>query len=159
MNTKPQYIIWAPAQGLPTITHPDRPTAMAEAHRLAMKHPAVSFGVYELVASLRGEVKITVEDVRPQYTTAEALPDHYPHLRPVPPELPPLPDGAVYLGRGGEFNTLGVSHRVMHLMPEDSRCFPMHMCGCNSSNIHYAAPADSEIVRINREAMAKEGGK
>jgi hypothetical protein len=201
---------------------------MAEAQRLAAQHPAVNFGVYELTATVRGEVKITVEEARgsdpspaaqfncPPKTSAlpevapavdlrtcvkgqglrlrngkiaeymghdmfdvyphktsigsrtntgeyctelvdhesdviEILPLHYPHLRPVPPELPPLPDGAVYLGMGGEFRTSGTfrGHSISDICSEWQFC---PMLEGSRDFLFYAAPADSEIVRINREA-------
>lgn len=90
MSTK--HIIWNKARGLPTVAHDDLQTALEEAKRLANLQPHDVFEVYGLAATVYGEVKVNVDmvahiDLAPAPDVAPVKPDHYPHLRPVPPEL------------------------------------------------------------------------
>lgn len=75
---------------------------------------------------------------------------------PLPEGVPPLPEGAVYLGMGKTFKN-------------PKRGFPgfasygggdpwewQDEWVANSGDLHYAAPADSEIVRLNRNLVDPE---
>lgn len=72
---------------------------------------------------------------------------------PLPDGIPPLPKGAVYLGRGGEFKVTynpphfeGWRNDLTYLPSEwnGSKCWSGD---CKDS--HYAAPANSEIAKMN----------
>ena len=64
----------------------------------------------------------------------------------LPAWLPPLPEGAVYLGKGGEFLV------QKPFAGWSTGCIPWSMqpklWGCRT-DLYYAAPADSEIARLN----------
>jgi len=68
-----------------------------------------------------------------------------------PRSLPPLPEGAVYLGRGGEFEIQdGIFFDGWVFDPDaaDARWIPYTWRG-KCGTLHFAAPADSEIARLN----------
>ena len=71
----------------------------------------------------------------------------------LPEELPPLPAGYVYLGQGKTFDKSkafeGVAYRN-NTWQKDS-----HYTG-DVEYWHYAAPADSEIVKLNTPALMEE---
>jgi len=78
-------------------------------------------------------------------------------MKSLPTGLPPLPSGYVYLGLGGSFKL-----PPYHLLPIAAAVSPEISETCwrivenywsgDSSIRHYAAPADSEIVRLNTPA-------
>lgn len=74
-------------------------------------------------------------------------------MKPLPANLPPLPKRAVYLGRGGQFKLLNaktfVGYAIRPQDPSDSWELGSWIGGM--SGVHFCAPADSEIVRINRK--------
>lgn len=166
-----KHIIWNQSRGLPTVAHDDLQTALEEAKRLANLQPHDVFEVYSHAATVYGEVKINVDyissveqaikqsNARAQIAAplspdvAPVKPDYYPHLRPVPPELLPLPEGAVYLGRGGKFKaTPSCEFSGYQTTYGNSWRFDDVWYGVDEQR-HYCAPADSEIVRINREGV------
>jgi len=66
-----------------------------------------------------------------------------------PPHIYPLPEGAVLLGLGGEFETVGKMFDGWAFAHHNCGWIgPMKLNGCADLLI-YAAPADSEIARIN----------
>lgn len=77
------------------------------------------------------------------------------HIRPLPEGVPEPPEGMVYLGRGGEFQRLdgGRTFDGMATVNDPSPFWIMCLKGWFGEDLdsHYAAPADSEIVRINRK--------
>lgn len=73
--------------------------------------------------------------------------------KPLPEGLPPLPQGAVYLGKGGEFRipdcefkgwTANENPKYSRWSDNEGRTLEGDI-----SRLHYAAPADSEIARLN----------
>lgn len=104
----------------------------------------------------RGNGKWRGESENLPLDVTEILPLHYPHLRPVPPELLPLPEGAVYLGetdkdskpnflRNGGF----LGWATIYEKDKWSGCEKIYGNGVSA---HYCAPEDSDIVKLNREA-------
>ncbi|BCU79424.1 hypothetical protein [Luteolibacter sp. LG18] len=75
-----------------------------------------------------------------------------PELPPVPSFLPPLPAGAVYLGRGGSFKRPHPNgHFDGWVADENSTVWASSLRpGGRVESNHYAAPFDSEIVRLNQ---------
>jgi len=71
-------------------------------------------------------------------------------MKQMPKELPPLPEGYVYLGRGGDF--VPPSSYAPMIILEDAPQ-PKWDNGADyngkCSLYHYAAPADSEIAKLN----------
>ncbi len=80
-----------------------------------------------------------------------------PQLPPLPDGLPPLPEGAVYLGRGCSFVTLdrglfyGWSFNPRYEVEWEDDTWEG-----DGQNLHYAAPAGSEIVKLNQRAYGIE---
>ena len=66
----------------------------------------------------------------------------------LPKGLPPLPEGAVYLGKSGEFKKPSGGFHGWVLTKINNTWALGFWAGCTSS-FHYAAPADSEIARLN----------
>lgn len=71
-------------------------------------------------------------------------------MKPLPAHLPPLPAGAVYLGLGGTFKIpVGDTFAGSLLGPYSGDAWDNSWCEGTSRSCHYAAPADSEIARLN----------
>lgn len=79
-------------------------------------------------------------------------------MKPLPAPFPPLPAGAVYLGLGGTFKTPASGFSGYYLV--DTTDYFMHWNFKSgiwepgvrtrvNERLHYAAPADSEVVRLN----------
>jgi len=66
----------------------------------------------------------------------------------IPTELPSLPEDAVYLGRGQQFKRCGSSFDGW-ILTQGNGWKRSYWAGHNP-NKHYAAPAGSDIVRLNR---------
>jgi hypothetical protein len=67
-----------------------------------------------------------------------------------PDYLPPLPVGAFYLGRSGEFKTLSYEIFSGWFMFEGEPSWGViESLDGGALKAHYAAPADSEIARLN----------
>lgn len=54
------FVVICPAGSLPTYEHRNYDTALAEAKRLALKHPDKNFHVLEIKAGVRAETKIVL---------------------------------------------------------------------------------------------------
>jgi len=69
-----------------------------------------------------------------------------------PEQIYPLPEGAVLLGRGGEFDTGGKTFDGW-VIDADFRTLKRYIDGYglygHNENLIYAAPANSEIVKLN----------
>lgn len=73
-------------------------------------------------------------------------------MKTLPAGLPKLPSGLVYLGLGGTFNiSSGRSARPTHACLHPTVLKWQGPCNWDGTDkdIHYAAPADSEIVKLN----------
>jgi len=68
--------------------------------------------------------------------------------RELPAGLPPLPEGAVYLGRGGQFRIFEIPTQGYYLRVTATDWTASGFSG-NDRDWHYAAPADSEVVKLN----------
>ena len=67
----------------------------------------------------------------------------------LPDGLPPLPEGAVYLGVGEEFKMLSGNRAFDCWVVRDHQWSHQSQCFGNGRYLHYAAPADSEIALLN----------
>ena len=72
----------------------------------------------------------------------------------LPEHLPPLPEGAVYLGLGGKFTTQRL-FEGWALYPGESFWDDGDRWRGDLLDVHYAAPADSEIARLNSHGNNK----
>ena len=76
-------------------------------------------------------------------------------MKPLPAHLPPLPAGAVYLGLGCTFKRPEyMYHHCLafcneHLDMKNRTDWLSGVWSCADCRCHYAAPADSEIARLN----------
>lgn len=59
------YVVWNPARGGPTVRHPTRRSAAAEAERLARANPGQSFFVLGTVAVAEVPVPSVLRDLAP----------------------------------------------------------------------------------------------
>lgn len=67
----------------------------------------------------------------------------------LPDGLPPLPEGAVYLGVGGTFKEPEGYFYGWWLNATYPEWQEEHYCAMSSPTAHFAAPADSEVARLN----------
>ena len=71
-------------------------------------------------------------------------------MKPLPAHLPPLPAGAVYLGLGGTFAVDGYFSGWTASSASTRWNADETLAGTKQyAHAHYAAPADSEIARLN----------
>lgn len=73
-------------------------------------------------------------------------------MKPLPENMPPMPTGAVYLGRGGEFELLPsrTTFDGWAIMEGDASWGGLAaMYSGHANDLHYAAPRDSEVARLN----------
>jgi hypothetical protein len=69
----------------------------------------------------------------------------------LPEGLPPLPEGAVYLGKGMAFERPKDGFSGFASYGGDDPWEWQGVWFAHSRDLHYAAPADSEIVRLNKK--------
>jgi hypothetical protein len=148
---KAHYIVWAPAQGVPTVKHSTAAEAHAEALRLAEKHPNVDFGIYALTASVRAEISLKTSTVDAPESSPAPAPaiDHAPHLCPVPPEVMPLPTGAIYAGTGVRYQS-GEPFLGWYRSDDDDQWDCVTCIGGQAG--HYALASNSPLLAELRRA-------
>lgn len=72
-----------------------------------------------------------------------------PIANPLPAGLPPLPEGAIYLGVGGSFKTTEEFDGWTAWADVFSTWIQNPSCRGNRPHRHYAAPFNSEVARLN----------
>lgn len=77
----------------------------------------------------------------------------------IPTDLPPIPDGHVYLGLGGEFDTMPndgtfEGYAIRHKDPTDKWDFGKWLG--HAIMTHFCAPSDSEVVKLNQKRKPPE---
>jgi len=116
--------------------------------KLAPQHKAVRFGEYEAKVTA-DTVTIPREQVEAVISAMNELcgntEPEKPKRKPLP-DLPPLPSGAVYLGRCGEFQTSGFFEGWGCHYGEE---WKWDKWSGDCELFFYAAPADSKIAKLN----------